>query len=563
MNLKDRVLAILRENGLLSEEALEKALETQKQSGASLNDILASMGVEEKTLLLMLARDLGIPLIELSRFKIPPQLTAIIPLPLARKYKVIPIGKLQDTLTVAMSDPSNVLLFDDLKRITGLDINPVLASSRDLEEALVRVYGDTTKEEIDNILEDSASGALEVIREEQGGAAEVSLQDVKEGPVVKMTNYILKSAVEKKTSDLLIEPMEKRMRVRFRIDGILREQESPPANMLPLIISRIKVMSNLNIAEHRLPQDGRFRMTVRGREVDFRVSIVPTVLGEKATLRILDKHAAMLDIERLGFEEDICQKLVAVGERPSGMILTCGPTGSGKTTTLYSLLKVVDSPEKNIITVEDPVEYELKGINQVQVNSDVGLTFAASLRSILRQDPDIILVGEIRDFETVDVSIKAALTGHLVLSTVHTTTACGTVTRFVNMGIEPFLVASSLLGVLSQRLVRKLCDKCKEPCEIPDSLRKELRLDAKTQVFRSRGCSDCNNLGYKGRLCICEYVEINKEMKEAIVAGASESELKRTARSHGFRGMRDDAVRKLVRGQISVEEVFRTTIDDA
>ncbi len=565
MRLKEKILKTLKESKLVSEEDINKALELQRETGGSLGEVLLKLGlVDEKSLLLILSKDLGIPPVELSRFKISEELIKVLPSHYARKYKVVPVGKISNTLTVAISDPLNIFALDDLKRLTGLEINPVLASSVDIEDAISRFYQESAKEEIESILEKAPSSKLELIQEEKKPEKEetVVLKEVKEGPVVKITNLILRNAVEEKASDVLIEPLEKKMRIRFRIDGILQEREAPPLNMHPLITSRIKVMANLDIAEHRLPQDGRFRMRIGSRDVDFRVSIVPSVLGEKVALRILDKTQALLNLDVLGFEEDTVERIKQVCLRPYGMIISCGPTGCGKTTTLYSILKYIDSPEKNIITVEDPIEYELKGINQVQVRAEVGLTFASSLRSILRQDPDIIMVGEIRDFETVDIAIKAALTGHLVLTTIHTTTACGSVTRLVNMGVEPFLVTSSLLGVIAQRLLRKLCESCKEEGEVPEYLRKTLGLARDVKVYKPKGCKKCGNTGYKGRIGICEFLEISEEIKELILKNASESSLKEKARQEGMRTLREDAALKLRNGLTSLEEVLRVTAQD-
>ena len=564
MGLKEKILKTLKESKIVSEEEIRKALKLQRETGGSLSEVLLKLGlVDEKSLLLIFSKDLGIPPVELSRFKVSEELTKIIPFHYARKYKVIPIGKISNTLTVAMSDPLNIFALDDLKRLTGLEINPVLASSADIEAGLERFYQESAKEEIENILERSSS-KLELVQEEKRPSEDetVALKEVKEGPVVKITNLILTKAVEEKASDVLIEPMEKSMRVRFRIDGILCEREAPPLNMHPLITSRIKVMANLDIAEHRLPQDGRFSLKIGSKNVDFRVSIVPSVLGEKVALRILDKSQALLSLDSLGFEEEVVKKIKQVSLRPHGMIISCGPTGCGKTTTLYSILKYIDSPEKNIITVEDPIEYELKGINQVQVRPEVGLTFASSLRSILRQDPDIIMVGEIRDFDTVDIAIKAALTGHLVLSTLHTTTACGSVTRLVNMGVEPFLVTSSLLGVLAQRLLRKLCPECKEEGEVPQYLRKVLGLEKEVKVYKPKGCKKCGNTGYRGRIGICEFLEITETIKELILKSSPEGVLKERARQEGMQTLREDAVLKLKKGLTSLEEVLRVTVQD-
>ncbi|MFC1514767.1 GspE/PulE family protein [Candidatus Omnitrophota bacterium] len=565
MGIKEKILKTLKDSKLVSKEDIDRALELQKETGGSLGEVLVKLGLtDEKSLLLILSKDLGIPPIELSRFKIPDDMAKIVSSPYARKYKVVPVGKIGKTLTIAMSDPLNIFALDDLKRLTGLEINPVLASSQDIEETIIRFYQESAKEEIDTILDTKGTSKLEVIQETKrpGDDQGPMLQDIREGPVVKITNFILKNAIEQKASDVLIEPMDNSMRIRYRIDGILQKKESPPANMQPLITSRIKVISNLDIAEHRLPQDGRFRMRVGSRDVDFRVSVMPTVLGEKVVLRILDKSQALLDIGTLGFEEDSVEQIKQVALKPHGMIISCGPTGCGKTTTLYSILKYIDSPEKNIITVEDPIEFDLKGINQVQVHSEVGLTFASSLRSILRQDPDIVMVGEVRDYETVDIAIKAALTGHLVLTTIHTTTACGSVTRLINMGVEPFLVTSSVLGVIAQRLVRKLCDSCKEETDIPDYLKTGLGFEKAAKAFKPVGCRKCNNAGYRGRIALSEFLELTDDIKEMIARSATESELKEAARKKGMRTLREEGVLKLKQGLTSLEEVLRVTAED-
>jgi len=386
-----------------------------------------------------------------------------------------------------------------------------------------------------------------------------------EAPVIKLTEALLKQGIEAKASDILIEPMEKTLRIRYRVDGVLREKESPPKKLQAPIVSRVKVISGLDIAEHRLPQDGRFKIKLEDREVDFRVSILPSTFGEKVALRILDKKTAMLDIAKLGFNEKSLDDLKNCAMKPHGMILVCGPTGSGKTTTLYSVLKHIDSPDKNIITVEDPVEYQLGGINQVTARPDIGLTFASTLRSMLRQDPDIIMVGEIRDFETVDIAIKAALTGHLVLSTLHTTTAPGSIVRLVNMGVEPFLITSSMICVVAQRLLRRICDKCKEPYSISDEMAKRLGADVSkktTTFYRGKGCKSCFNMGYKDRIGICEVLILTPKVKELIIERAEEHKIKEQAIKEGMFSLRSDGIEKAIAGTTSLEEVLKTTIAD-
>lgn len=564
MKLKEKILNTLRENNLVKEEDLKKALHTQQEEGGSLGEILVRMGLlDEKSLLFILSKDLGIPPIELSKFHLSQELLNTIPYQFAAKYKVIPVGKLGNSLTVAMADPLNIFALDDLARLTKLEINPVLASPREIEESLHRYYQTQAQRELENILQSAgATPQIEILKEEVQENKEVVLQEVREGPIVRVVNLILKRGVESRASDILIEPTPTKSRIRFRIDGVLREEESPPLKMHPYIVSRIKVMTNLDIAEHRLPQDGRFRMRLGQKDVDFRVSIIPSIFGEKVALRVLDKTQALLDLDALGFEEDVAGKIKRTSLRPYGMIISCGPTGCGKTTTLYSILKYLHSPQKNIITVEDPVEYELKGINQVQARSEVGLTFARCLRAILRQDPDIIMVGEIRDFETVDIAIKAALTGHLVLTTLHTTTAAGAVTRFVNMGVEYFLVASSLLGVIAQRLVRRLCPDCKEPYKLSASLGEELGIERGLTVFRPRGCQQCAQTGYRGRVGICEFLEVTDKIKEVILSGGSEADLKREAKNSGMRSLREEGLLKFKKGLTSLEEVLRVTYQE-
>ena len=387
-----------------------------------------------------------------------------------------------------------------------------------------------------------------------------------DAPVIKITDLILDEAVKKKASDVLIEPFEKKLRVRFRIDGILQEEQSPPKNLHMSIVSRIKVMSELNIAEHRLPQDGRFKAKLAGREVDFRVSVLPTAFGEKVAIRILDKSQAMLDIQKLGFGEDALDVLRKVSKMPHGMILVTGPTGSGKTTTLYSVLKLLDSPEKNIVTVEDPVEYQLEGINQVTVKTEVGLTFASALRSILRQDPNIIMIGEIRDFDTVDIAIKSALTGHLVLSTLHTTTACGSVVRLVNMGVEPFMINSSVLCIMAQRLVRKICAYCKQEDTLAEGVLKNMKIvipkGQKPVFFKGKGCQRCLNFGYSGRVGISEVLLLTPKIRDLILNRAQEHIIKQHARAEGMHTLREDGIRAALAGLTSLEEIIRVTAGD-
>jgi type II secretory ATPase GspE/PulE/Tfp pilus assembly ATPase PilB-like protein len=419
---------------------------------------------------------------------------------------------------------------------------------------------------IENLVREISETSLELIKEEKEALpSDQELTRIsKEAPVIKVTNRILEDAVKRKSSDILIEPWERSLRVRYRVDGILQEVEAPPKQMHPLLVSRIKVISDLDIAEHRLPQDGRFKVKIAQREVDFRVSILPSSFGEKVALRILDKSQATLDIEKLGFSADTVAKLKKLSVMPHGMLLVCGPTGSGKTTSLYSILKFVDSPAKNIVTVEDPVEYQLEGINQVTARPEIGLTFAAALRSILRQDPNVIMVGEIRDYETVDIAIKSALTGHLVLSTLHTTTASGAIVRLINMGVEPYLINSSLIAVVAQRLVRKICEHCKEEHEVKNDVLESLRIKPaqKINFFKGKGCRHCFNLGYSGRIGIAEILVLTTAVKELILSRSQEHIIKQQGRKEGLVTLREDGLRAVNAGLTTLEEIVRVTAPD-
>ena len=515
----------------------------------------------------------------LKRFKIEPEVVKFIPIDIAYHYQIIPVSKMGDTITLAMVDPLNIFAIDHVKALTGYKINPIISSAEDILQAIELFYPDAAKIVIDDLVKEMTNSSIELIKEEREMLpSDKELGRISyEAPVIQVTNMMLQEAIEKKASDILVEPLDKKLRIRFRLDGILQEQNALPKNMHPSIVSRIKVMSDLNIAEHRLPQDGRFKLNLPGRDVDFRVSILPSSLGEKVALRILDKSSAMLDIEKLGFSEDIISNLKTVAKLPHGMILVCGPTGSGKTTTLYSILKFIDSPEKNIVTVEDPVEYQLEGINQVTARPEIGLTFALSLRSILRQDPNIIMIGEIRDYETVDIAIKSALTGHLVLSTLHTTTAAGAITRLINMKVEPYLINASVVCVLSQRLVRKICLHCKESYVIKKEvaedfpalvgsrfLREKLDLASipKPEFSRGKGCPRCLNTGYSGRVGIAEIILLSGKVRELVLSRAEEHMIKQEARKLGMKTLRENGLALALKGITSLEEVLRVTVPD-
>lgn len=566
-SIRDRVTDALFKKKLLVKSDLDKALEILKQKGGKLSDILVGMGlVSRNDIISILSEELGLPPIDLARYKISPEIIKLIPKKVAKNYQVIPVSKMGNFLTIAIADPLNVFALDDIAAITKHKISVVIASNKEIEEAFAEYYNPGGHEAIEKIIDEiNPDQDIEVL--EDGAEALSSSQLLKltqDAPIVKIASMLLTEAVNARASDILIEPLENTLRIRYRVDGILQESQRPPKRIHQALVSRLKVISNLNIAERRLPQDGRFKLRIHNREVDFRISVIPSSNGEKVALRILDKSQATLDVKKLGFEEESLQKIIKASERPHGMILSCGPTGCGKTTTLYSILKYIDSPEKNIVTAEDPVEYQLEGINQLTVKPDLGLTFSSALRSFLRQDPDIIMVGEIRDFDTVDIAIKAALTGHLVLSTLHTTTASGSIIRLVNMGVEPFLITSSVILVAAQRLVRKICEACKESYKIDEATAKTLQLKSgdKRVAYRGKGCNACRDTGYKGRIGLIETLMISPEIRKLILNKAQEHTIKEQARREGMTTLRENGVAKILRGETTIEEIIRVTVGD-
>jgi type IV pilus assembly protein PilB len=582
-----RIGEILLKEKRITPDQLQQALTHQKANGGKLGFNLVRMGfVKDEEICSLLSKQYGVPSINLSQFDIDASVIKLIPADTALKYQILPLSRAGATLTIAMTDPTNVFAMDDIKFMTGYNVEPVVASETAVAEAIQKYYpsagkgavqpapsGPSTLESATRGLEelqatlDDASG-VEVLEDLQEISADALAKQGEEAPVVRLVNVVLMSAIQKGASDIHIEPYEKELRVRYRIDGILYNIMSPPMKFRDAITSRIKIMSKLDIAEKRLPQDGRIkiRFSENGvqKEIDFRVSCLPTLFGEKIVMRLLDKDKLMLDMTRLGFEPESLTKFEAAILRPWGMVLVTGPTGSGKTNTLYSSIAKINTPETNIMTAEDPVEFNLAGINQVQVKESIGLNFAAALRSFLRQDPNIILVGEIRDFETAEIAVKAALTGHLVLSTLHTNDAPSTVNRLMNMGIEPFLVASSVHLICAQRLVRRVCSNCKEPHPLPPQALVQAgytQEDANTVTpYKGVGCDKCNLTGYKGRVGLYEVMEVSEELRELILVGASGLELRRKAIDEGMITLRGSGLRKVKDGVTTIEEVVRETV---
>jgi type IV pilus assembly protein PilB len=556
---------------IIDHSLMEKMIAEAKTQGVLLTDQLIQDGiVSESKLVFLIVEKLGQQPLDFSDFKIEKRILEAIPKTIAVHYQVIPIIRLGRMLILAMVNPSDVLTMDHVKALTGFQVHPISCSSKDIEKGIGLFYEEDTSRALEEIMKDMpGSESMELLKDLQKSGDRDRVEKFSEdAPTIRLTDAIIKQGVATKASDIFIEPLQKALRIRYRIDGVIREVDRMSKALHFPIVSRIKIISNLDIAEHRLPQDGRFKiLTDKKKEVDFRVSILPTALGEKVVLRVLDKNAEMIDLSKLGFDTKALATLKDCAQKPHGMILACGPTGSGKTTTLYSILKFIDSPEKNIITVEDPVEYQMKGINQVNIKAQVNLSFASALRAILRQDPDIIMVGEIRDHETMDVAVKAALTGHLVLSSLHTTTAAGSIIRMVNMGIEPFLICSSVLVVVAQRLLRKLCDQCKEPFEVSDLLSKKIGLtnlhfEKKGTFFKPKGCDQCFNLGYKGRIGVTEIMVLSPAVKKFLLERVGEFKIKELARKEGMSTMREDALRKAALGLTSIEEVLRITSAD-
>ncbi|HET7273954.1 MAG TPA: type IV-A pilus assembly ATPase PilB [Longimicrobiaceae bacterium] len=560
----ERIGELLVRDGLITREQLDAGLADSRASGARIGYSLVKLGlIAEQDLALALARQHRVPAVDLDRVKLDPKILKLIPPEIAIKHQVLPLRRVGRTLTVAMTDPSDIGVIDDLKFITRFDIEPVIAGESTLKSVVDREY-DTADERINDLLKQFDEGEIEVLEDEEEELSVGALQaQVDEAPVVKLINGILNDAVTRGASDVHFECYEKEVRVRYRVDGTLLEIMRPPIKMKAALISRFKILSDLNIAERRLPQDGRIKLRVGRRVIDFRVSTLPTLFGEKIVLRILDKGNLTLDLEKFGMEPKAEEDFMKAIMNPYGMVLVTGPTGSGKTTTLYSALSKINTTEVNIMTAEDPVEYNLNGINQVQVRSEIGMTFSAALKAFLRQDPNIIMVGEIRDIDTGSIAIKAALTGHLVLSTLHTNDAPSTVTRMIDMGIEPFNVASAVNLITAQRLVRRICSSCKEPVEYSDVYIKAANLTEKDlegmTFYRGAGCEACGGSGYKGRQGLYEVMAMSPTLRRMILQGSSTDELQAQAIAEGMLTLRMDGMVKIRRGITTLEEVIKET----
>ena len=561
---------LLLSEKVITLEDLNAVLTEHDKSKESLVDTLLRVGkFDDKALARILSRYYGFPIINPAVFVIDQPLLALIPRKIAEKYTAMPITRHEKTLTVALANPTNIKAIDELRSITKMRIKPAVAASGTLKKFIMKYYaeGPAAKESepAGEQLDDLVKMIKETQLEDSHGSKSDLIKVTHETPVIKIINMLLLEGIRRHASDIFIEPWENFVRVRVRVDGLLEEIIRPPKPLAAPLVSRIKVMSELDIAEHRIPQDGRLKLKHHNHEVDMRVSILPSSFGEKVCLRILDTKNQGHDISRLGFNEQEQQVIKDSARRPHGMILVTGPTGSGKTTTLYSVLKYLDSPEVNITTVEGPVEYQMPGINQVNVKEHIGLTFPAALRSILRQDPDIILIGEIRDNVTLDIAVKAALTGHLVLSTLHTNDAASSITRMINMGLEPFLITSTILMISAQRLVRRLCPRCRQSYELDRAVLKQLELDPDKQhtFYKGRGCAQCRQSGYAGRSVITEILRMTPEVLDLIMKSASAEQIKNCAREQGMSTLRECAVRKALAGETSLEEVFRVTSEDA
>lgn len=545
---------ILVESGKITKDQLEYAMELQKKRGDKLGKILVDEGmVSEDDVMEILEYQLGIPHVKLDKYFIDPEVARIVPETIARKYNIIPIKKSNKLLTVAMSDPMNIFAIDEIKLASGLEVQPAIASEDDIKAAIEFYYGKQTVEK-----------AIEDFKKEYKVDNNITLEkdlmeQINNAPVVRLVNSIIEQAVVSRASDIHIEPGERRLRIRFRIDGELHEIMSTSMQTHGAVVARIKIMSNLNIAERRLPQDGRVEIEVAGKNLDLRISVLPTVYGEKVVIRLLDRSSFLMSKKQLGFTEDNIRRYEQLLRMPYGIILVTGPTGSGKTTTLYTALRELNSPSVNIITLEDPVEYRLEGINQIQINPKIGLTFANGLRAILRQDPNIIMVGEIRDEETANLAVRAAITGHLVLSTLHTNDAASSVVRLLDMGVEPYLAAAAMVGVIAQRLVRKICPECKTKYPASEQELKILGFEpgSELELYKGKGCSSCNGTGYRGRTAVNEIMVVTRKHRELITQRASTDRLTEISREQGMQTLKENCIEQVIAGITTLEEMVK------
>jgi len=566
---QNRLGELLVREKLISLQQLRKAQDEQKRSGQNLGYTLARLGfISDGEITNFLSSQYRLPAINLDEYEIDAEVVKLVTKEVCEKHRIIPVSRSGSSLIVAMSDPTNLNAIDDIKFLSGYNVEPVVASETAIQAAIERYYNAGPSYE--EVMADFNLGDEDIDfggDEEEVNALELERQSA-DAPVVRLVNVLLLNAIRKGASDIHVEAYEKKLRVRYRVDGVLQEEMTPPLKLKAAIVSRLKIMSQLDIAERRLPQDGRIKLKLgKGREMDFRVSVLPTMWGEKVVLRLLDKGNLQLDMAKLGFDPEPLADFKWAITQPWGMVLVTGPTGSGKTTTLYSALSDLNKPDVNISTAEDPVEYNLHGINQVQMHDEIGLNFAMGLRSFLRQDPDIIMVGEIRDFETAEISVKAALTGHLVLSTLHTNDAPATISRLLNMGVEPFLITASVNLVLAQRLARKICSDCKKPVDTDPKVLLDLgvseaQLALKNNIMKGVGCATCNNTGYKGRVALYEVMRFSDDLKERVLQGASGAELKAAAIKLGMATLRASGIKKVLEGITTPEEILRVTMAD-
>ncbi len=551
----------LVEQKIITADQLKSASKESEKSGEPLRKTLVKLGlVSEKDISDFFEEQLGIPRVDLKNYLIDSKMISLVPESLAKKYNLIPLFKTGDTLTVATADPLNVVAMDEVRIKTKSNIEPAVATESEIKNAINQYYG--VGGSIEDVINSIDMKSLEIEEGKEEIEPEKLRNIAEEAPIIKLVNLIILQAIRDKASDIHVEPEEDNMRIRFRVDGILHEEATIPKQMQAAVLSRMKIMSDMNIATKRIPQDGRFRLNIEGGQIDMRVSSLPTLFGENIVMRILDTTSILIGLERLGLDEQNLEKFKSLIVKPHGIILVTGPTGSGKTTTLYSALNTINTPDKNIITVEDPVEYQLKMVRQSQINPKAGLTFATGLRSILRQDPDIIMVGEIRDLETAEISVQAALTGHLVFSTLHTNDAPSSLTRLIDMGVEPFLISSSVIGIVAQRLVRTICENCKQSYvpskEVIDEIGVELP-KGDLKFYRGAGCKSCKNTGYKGRMGIFEMLTLNDKIRDLILAKTSSAQIKHVAQEAGMRTLREDGIAKVLTGITTIDEVIRVT----